>query len=1028
MRLADFSIRRPVAMSCVVIALTLFGAISYPRLGLDAFPQVEVPYVTVTTVYPGAGPAELEVEVARKIEDAVGTVDGLKIMKTSCQENVCTILLEFGLGISVDTAAADVREKLDTIRNDLPPGAETPEILKFDPNAAAVITLMLTGDLPLDRIYDYADDELSRRLATIPGVAEVKISGGEPLELRISLDSAKLGACGLTAADVLKKLADTNLKLPVGRFRQGIQEVNVVYDSEFKSLAGVGALEIGTYRDRQIYLRDVADISMESEEKRSLAFFNGEPGVMLRIVKKGDANAVRVISAVEKEIARLEQERRLPGGLRIVRVRDSGAFIRASVTDAWSSIAAGIGLTALIILIFLRNRRSVLIVGIGMPVTIIIAFGAMRIAGFTLNAFTLLALGTSVGVLVTNSIVVLESTVRRLTGGAAPAQAAAAGAQEAAAPVGASALTNVAVFVPVALMTSLTGRFLIPFAITMTIVTLVSLFISFTLTPLLCARWLGGGRGNAPAARSGRLEAWGRFLQNAFDRSLTAALRHPAAVSIAIFSGLILIAALLIPRVGVTFAPEDDQGELSVKLEFPTDCNLAAATDRALDVARRLRRLPEVLHTATAVGEIQGTVGQVSKGVYLAEITVVVRPKSERTASLAQLRERLRGEFTQFSGGIITVNVPSPVGGSGQLLELEISGKDLATLEAIAGRTAAILKTRPEARDVDTAVRSDKPEISIQPRRPELQNLGISSRALGNMLRTSVDGLQAGTYKIGDRSFDVRVKIHDPSGYEALPALPFATADNKPLSIDTIARLRPSTVPVQISRTDRVRVARVFANPAPGVGLRDLAVLAADIARPQLPPGYHLRFGGQVTNMQEAYDDFLPTAVLAVVLTYLLIAAIMESCLKPLLILFTVPPAAAGVLIALRLAGLPLSIFGMLGFIMLIGIVVNNAILIMDRLPATGAGLTPARAMRSAVLDRLRPIAMTSLAAVFGIVPLAFGSGIGSESRASCGMAVFGGLIASTLLTLYLVPALYVWFAGLGKPEKSTALKKDSSL
>lgn len=1013
MFLSHASVTRPVAMSCFIIMLVLFGLTSYRQLGLDAFPDVEIPYVTITTVYPGASPAEIEVDVAKRIEDAVGTIDGLKTMKTTCMENVCQILLEFRLGQSVDIAAMDVRERIDKIRNDLPAAAEAPEILKFDPNATPVVTLMLTGDLPIDTIYDYADEELSDRLSTISGVAEVQIAGGEPLELRITLDKRKLSACGLNVVQVLKKLSEGNVKVPVGRIRQGVQEVNVTYDSEFRNFEDLGALEIGTFQKRRIYLRDVAKITMESEEKRSLAFFDGRPGVVLKIVKKGDANAVRVIDAVRAEVRELDSSHRLPGGMKLEWVRDSGAFIRASVDDAWSSIFIGVVLTALILFAFLHEVRSTFIVVISMPVSIVVSFWAMELCGFTFNMFTLLALGTSVGTLVTNSIVVIESIARRLAEGDDPKQAADRGTAEVALPVFASAMTNVVVFGPIAAMSSLVGRFLIPFAVTMTIATLVSLFVSFTLTPILAAQLL---RRETAEAEQNNLFAriWNRgysAVAGWFGRSLDAVCRHGLLTVLAALALFLFALLYIAPRVGMTFVPEDDQAEFIIKLEYPTDYSLESTLRRTLQVEKRIRQLPNVLRTATVIGKVQGTVGQATEGVYLAEITVVCTPKTERAESLDQMRDLFRQELSHLTNCIVTVNIPSLVGGSAASMELEISGDKLETIEKIANESANRLRGSGRARDVDTSIRLGKPEIRITPHRAVLQNLEQPSSTIGSLLRGSVEGLKEGTYKVGARSFDIRVKLDEKEGYEQLPSLSFSSKEGKPLALDAISVLKPSSIPIQINRTDRSRVAKVFANPAPGVGLQDLVSETEKLVAPQLPAGCRLRFGGMVTTMNEAFADFAQAIVFAIVLTYLLIAATMESWTRPLLIMFTVPLALIGMEFALLLAGIPLSIFGLLGFVMLIGIVVNNAILIMDDVALQrAAGLAGADAMLAAVKNKFRPILMTSIAAVLGIAPMAFGTGIGSESRSSCGIAVVGGLISSTILSLYVIPAIYILF------------------
>ena len=694
MFLSRASVRRPIAMSCFLIMLVLFGINSWDQLGLDAFPNVEIPYVTVTTVYPGASPAEIEVDVAKRLEDAVGTIDGLKTMNTTCMENVCQITLEFQLGQSVDVAAQDVRERIDKIRKELPADIEQPEISKFDPNATPVITLMLTGDLPVDKLYDYADETLANRLSVISGVAEIQLSGGEPLELRVTLDKEKLTAAGITVSQVLSKLGEANIKVPVGRIRQGVQEINVTYDSEFKDFNDLGALEIGTREKRRIYLRDVAEITMESEEKRSLAFFDGEPGVVLKVVKKGEANAVRVIDGVRAAVDEINRDKLLPSGMNLVWVRDSGSYIRSSVDDAWSSIAIGILLTAVILFAFLHEARSTFIVVISMPVSIVVSFWAMDLCGFTFNIFTLLALGTSVGTLVTNSIVVIENIARHLERGEDPKTAADSGAAEVALPVFASAMTNVVVFGPIAMMGSLVGRFLVPFAVTIGIATLVSLFVSFTLTPILAAILL---RAELPEQNSLAFlfRWWNRgfgALERQFGRSIDFVCRHGLA-AVLLAAALFLASMAYLPaRVGMTFVPDGDQGEFVIKLEFPTDYSLESTLDRTLEVEKHVRELPNVLATSTVVGKVQGVVGQASEGVYLAEITVVAKPKNERKETLDDMRDLFRDELKNLSNCIVTINIPSATGGSSASMELEITGDDLDTLEKIATEKCGIIK------------------------------------------------------------------------------------------------------------------------------------------------------------------------------------------------------------------------------------------------------------------------------------------------------------------------------------------------
>lgn len=1024
MFLSNASTKRPIAMTCCIIVLLLLGVVSYRNLGLDFFPDVQVPYVTVTVVYPGASPEEIEVDVAKRLEDAVGTLDGLKEMNTSCMENICQIMLEFQLDQNVDIAAMDVREKIDMVKEDLPAGAEAPKILKFDPNASPVITLALQGDESLDQLFDYADEKLTQKISSLPGVAEVKISGGEELELEINVNSAKLSSTGLTMNDIMQTLSMQNIKLPVGRIQDGSSEFNITYDAEFKTIKDLGELEISNTPGKRIYLRDIATIKMQSSEKRSLAFYNGTPAIMLKVIKKGDANAVKVINQVRQVVDEINAKHQLPGGMKLIWVNDSGAFIQASVDDAWSSIIVGIILTAVILFVFLHEVKSTFIVVISMPMSIVISFWAMSLFGYTLNTFTLLALGTSVGTLVANSIVVVENIFNKLAEGMSPREAASVGTSEVAIPVFASAMTNVVVFVPIAMMSSLVGRFLAPFAVTITIATLASLLISFTMTPILAMILLKKDMTTKSKILNASFKYWDRFygsIARKFDDSIDWVRKNPILPVLLSVALLILTFTSIQPRVGSTFTPDDDRGELAIQLEFPTYYNLNATTKTTLEIADKVRSLPNVLKTATVIGKIQGSIGRSSEGVYLAEISVILVPKvdKERTATLEEIRDTLRKELANVPNCVVSINIPSSTGSASAAMDLKIIGDNLTTLDRLATEGVAKLRVNEKARDIDNNVRVGKPEIKVIPKRSIVRNLDLSSNNIATMLRSSVEGIKTSTYKQGARSYDIRVISNEKNNIRDFNQLTFANKNGSPLNIEVISDLKHGSIPIQINRSDRQRVTKVFANPAAGVGLGDLVKETEAIISPLLPDSYRLEFGGMVKTMNESAKDFMQAIILAVILTYLLIAAILESWTQPFLIMFTVPLSLIGMYLALFIAGIPMSIFGNLGFVMLIGIVVNNAILIMDDLVINlRKNIDPNDAMQLAVKNKFRPILMTSIAAILGILPMALGNGLGSESRASCGIAVVGGLISSTILSLYVIPAVYIWFHRAKKKKK----------
>ncbi len=1024
MFLSRVSTVRPIAISCLIVLMIIFGAMAYFGLGKDNMPNIEVPYVSITTLVPGAAPTEIEVNVARKIEDSVSGIDGLKTVNSTCMDNVCVTLLEFQLHVDVDVAATDVREKVDLIINDLPAEAEKPQIKKFDPNSKAVVTMMALGDMPIDEIYDYIDDKLSARFSTIAGVAEVEVTGSEEMEFHITLDPEKLSGFGLTASDVVAKVNYANVKIPSGRLKEGDKELTVTFDSEIQNTADAAMIEIGKYNGRRIYLRDVADIGMRSKENRTAAFYNGQQGISIKIIKKGEANALAVVEAVREVYDTVLADGSLPGGLKLIWFLDDGAYITANVADAWSSVYLGMAMTALILLLFLQDIRSTFIVAISMPCSIVITFAVIKLFGYTFNNMTLLAIGTSVGTLVANSIVVLENIFRRIQEGDDVREAADRGTAEVAAPVFASAATNIVVFIPIALMSSLVGRFFTSFAVTMTVATLVSLFISFTLTPILA---LCLARPAAVGNRKRRIPFFSAFadgfnrryqmLEDFYMRGIAHVIRRPWRT--VLYSALLFTATVLFvaPRVGGSFFPETDRGEVIVKLEFPSYYNLNATIRRTGEIEQRIRQMPHVQATAVSIGKVRGSIGQASEGVHLAEIHIRLDGKGERRQNIDGMRQMFRDDLRRERDLLSTVNIPTTVGGASTIIEVEISGTDLAVLENI---VKSIKNTMAEKRtpdgngvisDLDTSARAPREELRIKPQRPVLQDLNVDANALGMLVRANIEGLKVGTYKRGDRTFDIRVKQQDREGREQLPEFEFASVDGKPLQLKNIAAIEHSELPIQINRADKSRIAKIYGNPAPGVALTGLVSEIDAEARKILPPGYRIRFTGQVEKMNEATGEFVTALILAAVMTYLLIAATMESWGMPFVIIFTLPLALIGMELALFLSNLTLSMMGLLGAVMLIGIIVNNAILIMDEVALQRkAGKTPQEAVLIACRSKLRPIVMTSIAAVIGILPMAFGTGLGSELRQSAGMGIVGGLVSSTLLSVYVIPALYLLF------------------
>ncbi|MCP4642762.1 MAG: efflux RND transporter permease subunit [bacterium] len=1023
MFLSRASVRRPVAMCSLIIALALLGINAYRKMGLENLPKVDAPYITVMTIYPGASPEEIETDIAKRIEDVIVSIDGLKHVTSSCMENGCQTFLEFDLDIAVEDAANDVREKLDLIVNEFPAGAEKPKVLKWDINAKPIVNLALTGDAPLDELYDYADNALKDRITVVPGVAEVQLIGGAEREVQILLDRDKLAARGLSSYDVVQAVQSGVRLIPSGRLRDDGTEYVVKYDADYKTVAAIHDMEIAHEDTSRCYVGGVGRVEMTTEELRQKAFIDGRPCVGIKIVKRGDANAVRVVRRVQEAMADLRDN--LPGGMDLVWVADDASFIQSTVDSTMTNIWQGVLLTAVILFFFLYNIRTTFIIAVTMPLTIIVGMFFLGLLDYTLNVSTLLSIGLSIGILVTNSIVVLESIVKRFDETGDAHQASRLGASEVAVAVLASAGTNVVVLFPVAMMGSQIGLFFRPFALTMVVMTVVSLFISFTMTPILCSLLLKKDN----SSRRSPLKMLERVWNRAFDSvagAFAAVLRFferrrwAAALLLILVTGVFFYSLTLAETVGFDFFPNSDRGEVFVKLEYPTRYDLNRTARRVEEVEALLHDLPELKHVFTTIGKVDGTAGRSSEGVYLAQLLLRFSEKTERTLTIDDLMNEVRLRIADHLDCIVTVSQPSNVGGQSTPIELEIAGEDLAELDALALKAQQFALSIEGCQEPDTTVRSGKPELRVRPQRAVLADLGIPPALIGMALRANLEGLECGTFKEGGRNYDIVVKMDEEEGKDQVRDFLFPGTPGHPVLLTSIAEVDESRAPIMITRKNKRRVAKLFcglANDKPmGTAANEISALMDE--QGNLPSGYAYRFSGLYELMHEGIVEMGEAALIAIVLVYLVLAAILESFKQPIVILITIPLGLVGVLVALWLTGRAISMFVLLGGVMLVGIVVNNAILIMDQLNQhVAAGIPRHQAMVRAASERFRPIIMISLAAVLGMLPLALGSGIGSELRTAIGISSVGGIAVSAVLTLIVLPVLYDLFTRRQKVE-----------
>jgi len=1013
MTLSGLSIKRKIAMSSFIIMLVMLGLIAYRSISIDNLPRFDIPYVQITTVYPGASPEEIETDVAKRIEDAVASMDGLKRVTSTCMENVGATMLEFDLGTDVDIKIHEVREKLNTIADDFPDTVETPQLSKINMNAVAVVTLFLTGTKTIDELYDYTDETLSDMFSSIPGVGEVRIHGGNEVQLHVTLNREKLAESNLTAAEVVSRIATSNIKLPAGHIKQDGHEMSVTYNAEFADIQALKELEVSSTVGKRIYLGDIAKVELKSKEIRIQSFLNGQEGVEIEIVKRGNANTVKVIDGVRKKYDALVSGGTMPGGMELHWFKDRGEFIHASINDAWNSVLMGIALTALLLFLFLHDLRSTFIVAITMPVSIIITFGAMSLMDYTFDTMTLVSLGCSAGVLVTNSVVVLENIQKKLQEGADAATAAAVGTHEIVNAVAASALTNVVVFAPVATMTSEVGMIIGPFAGVMVIATLASLFVSFTLTPIFASVFFAHGTLSQESRTQKVFRLWDKgydALTRLFERSMDFTRRHAISVAGVIIIACVISTIFVAPRISMSFFPFNDQRTISISLEYPANTALSTARERTLEIVDELHKRPEVISSVSTVGFTNAIVGRISESVHIGEITLYLCPKNERK-DVWSIADELRTTLSKKNDMRSTVNIPLPIGGTSTEVMAYITGPDFKELEKYGNEGMKILRESGIATDIDTSLRTDKPRINILPNRPVLRNLGFSETALGTSVMGFFDGVTAGTYKVGTRTYDIRIKTDELTDFDGVGNLVAGSLHGKPVNLDAVTHLEQDPVSIVMMRQDKQRSVWLFANSSNGASIGDVVKVIKEKLVPQLPRGYNLAFYGEAEMMQSGANDFITVFLIAIMMTYLLIAAIMESWGRPFLVLFTIPLGFVGLMLASWAMNKPLSMITLLGGVMMIGIVVNNAILIMDEVAVlTRNGMLPHDAMPTATKNKFRAIVMISIASVVGMLPMAFGTGVGSELRSSCGVGVVGGLTLSAILTLYLIPALYFVF------------------
>jgi len=1051
------SIGNPVLATMVMLAFVVLGLFSYQRLAVDQFPNVDFPTVVVVMDYPGASPEIVESEVTKKVEEAVNTVAGINSLYSRSYEGTSVVIVEFNLDVDGRKAADDVREKVSLIRPMLRDEVKEPRISRFDPQSVPIFNVAVLsedGKRNAQELTTWASQVLQKKLENVRGVGSVSVVGGLERQINIYLKPAAMEALGIGADQVVAAVRSENQELPLGSIRSREQERVVQINARLKrpedfrdivvarkSFAGSGSsggVAISGATGAPVRLWQVADIVDGPQEVQSLALYNGQRTVLLSVQKSQGENTIEVVDGLFKALQ--DAKPVMPPGVKVEVNRDNSRSIRVSVANVKRTLFEGAALTILIVFLFLNSWRSTVITGLTLPIALIGTFLFMYMFGFTINTITMMALSLCVGLLIDDAIVVRENIVRHVQMGKSAHEAALSGTNEIGLAVLATTLSIVAVFLPIGFMGGIVGKFFHEFGLTIVAAVLISMFVSFTLDPMLSSIWHDpqAERGHGAFGADGRRTLYDRTIGRVtglFDRLtlrlsawyqaiLAWSLQHRLA-TLAIALATFVASFFVIPILGAEFVPKADFSETQVNYYTPVGSSLEVTEMRARQVDTVLREMPEVRYTVTTINS-----GQAAGKIYAATYVRLVDRK-DRKRSVSELAVPLRERLARIPGITVT-NIGQTDLGGGKSLQFSIQGTDLGELERLSKTITAKLLQIPGLVDLDTTLKPDKPTVAIEVRRDAASDAGLNVNMLANTLRTLVAGTTVGNWRAPDgENYDVNVQLAPESRYaigdlQRMPINVAPAADGSPrvVRLSQVADVAPSTGPNQINRRDLNREINVDAN---AFG-RSSGDVSADIKKvldeTSWPPGYRYAFGGSTKNMTESFNYALGALGLAVVFIYMILASQFRSFIQPLALMSSLPLTLIGVVLALLMFRSTLNMFSIIGIVMLMGLVTKNAILLIDfairaqrgEVGAEGGGLeTRGEAMDRepallyAAEVRLRPILMTTLAMVFGMVPLAFALSEGSEQRAPMGQAVIGGVITSSLLTLVVVPVVYCY-------------------
>jgi HAE1 family hydrophobic/amphiphilic exporter-1 len=1029
MSIPRFAIQRPVTMFMISAVITLLGLLSLSRLPVDLMPEFEQPTLNIRTSYPGVGPLEMEELITRPIEQAVGAVPGLIRVESSSSEGNSQVRLNFEWGSNLAEAADEARTRLDRIRGRLPEDADAPTIQKFDPNQLPVARLGIEGDYDPVTLREIAQNEIAPRFERVDGVAAVTVNGGVRREIHVDLSKEKITALNLSVSQIVQMLRQENQNTPLGEIYQGDATFLVRSQGQFRSVDDIRNLVVMTREGVPVYLRDIADVQDTTEQRRSFMLINGKPGVQIQVQKQSGKNTVSVATAVRAEVERVNRE--VPG-IKMLVTQDTSVYIQRAIANVQDHAMIGGVLVVLIIFGFLRDFRSTLIVCTSIPVSVIGTFALLFFGGFTLNTMTFGGLALGVGMIVDASIVVLENTHRHLHMGKDKMTAAIEGSEEVWSAILASTLTHIAVFLPLLFLSGTASIMFTQLSVVVMFSLVMSLFVAVTIVPVLCSRWL-----KTPTEEAATTGIMGTFyraserileqMEESYRRLIHVALHHRPTV-IGGAAALVVAAVFIYPMVGVELMPQSDEGEVNVNAELAVGTRVERTEEALLTLEERVKQyVPESTTIITEGGGGGGWQGGGGGNTHRGQIRIMLVPRDERDRTNEEIAIALRRQLAGLPGVVVRAN---PSGGNNQLmrflsgggqnnqggssrLQLEIRGHDLDDARRVAQDARAMMEDTPGIADVSIGREEGRPEIAIRVDRPKAAMLGMSVASVATTIQTNVAGTTAAQFRERGNEYPVVVRLReaDREQISDVGDVLLSTPSGQVIPAKNVLAVTREAGPVQIDRKNMERITRV--NAEVEIPLSEaVEAVQARIGQINVPPDFSVGFGSEVEEQARSFRQLRLVLILAILLVYAVMASQYESLRDPFIIMFSVPVAGIGVVLALLVTGSSFSMQAYIGMIMLAGIVVSNAILLVDYINTLRRrdGLSIREAVELGGRTRLRPILMTSVATMLGLVPMAIGIGEGGELQAPLARVVIGGLLTSTIVTLVLVPAVYTLF------------------